>query len=116
MNDETLSMAIGAKALDGLTMRMAAIAQNLANAGTPRFQSTTVHFEQALRDAAAKGSQAVSALRFEYTAGPVYDADDDRRLDLLIADASQTAMRYSALVDMLGRRLALRQSALGGRG
>lgn len=116
MNGEPLSVAIGAKALDGLTMRMSAIAQNIANAGTPRFQSVTVQFEHALQAAAAQGPQAVADLRFEFTAGPVYATSDDRRLDLLIADASQTAMRYSALVDMLGRRLALRQSALGGQG
>ena len=115
MSGEPLSVLIAAKALDGLTMRMSAIAQNIANANTPRFQSTALQFEQILRAAAAQGPRAVANLRFEFTAGPVYSVGDDRRLDLLIADASQTATRYSALVDMLGRRLALRQSALGGQ-
>ncbi|ARR56344.1 hypothetical protein HY78_24240 [Rhizorhabdus wittichii DC-6] len=96
-------------------MRMAALAHNLANANTPRFQSVAVNFEESLRVAEAKGDEALKALRFSFTAGPVYEANDERRIDLLIADASQTAMRYSALVDMLGRRLALRSIALGGQ-
>lgn len=114
MNSEAHVILVGARALDGLSMRMAAIAHNLANANTPRFQSVTVNFEERLRAAEAKGADALKALRFGFTAGPVYEPNDDRRIDLLIADASQTAMRYSALVDMLGRRLALRQAALGG--
>jgi flagellar basal-body rod protein FlgB len=115
VSGDPLSIAIGARALDGLTMRMAAIAHNLANAGSPRFRSVTVDFEPALRAAAAQGRGALADLRFGFTAGRTYGAGDDRRLDLLIADAAQTAMRYAALVDMLGRRLALRRAALGGQ-
>lgn len=114
MNGEAHVILVGARALDGLSMRMAAIAHNLANANTPRFQSVALNFEERLREAEAKGAEALETLRFSFTAGPVYGPNDERRIDLLIADASQTAMRYSALVDMLGRRLALRQAALGG--
>lgn len=113
MTGDPLSVAIGARALDGLTMRMAALAHNLANAGSPRFQAVVVDFEAALRTASAQGRRAVEDLRFDFVAGKAYGPNDERRLDLLVADAAQTAMRYSALVDMLGRRPALRQSALG---
>ena len=113
MSGDPLSVAISTRALDGLTMRMAALAQNLANAATPRFQALSVDFEDALRTAAGQGRQAVEDLRFDFVAGKAFGPNDERRLDLLVADAAQTAMRYSALVDMLGRRLALRQSALG---
>lgn len=115
MSGEAHAILVGARALDGLSMRMAAIAHNLANANTPRFQSVEVHFEESLRAAEAKGDDALQSLKFGFTAGPVFEPNDDRRIDLLIADASQTAMRYSALVDMLGRRLALRSAALGGQ-
>jgi flagellar basal-body rod protein FlgB len=108
-----LSVALGAKALDGLAMRMSAIAQNLANANSVRFQPVEVRFEEALRQAATAGVDRVEALRFAFTAGRAYAAGEDRRLDLMIADAAQTAMRYSALVDLVGRRLALRGDAIG---
>lgn len=115
MSGEAHVILVGARALDGLSMRMAAIAYNLANVNTPQFQSVAVDFEEALRAAEAEGGEALKALRFSFTAGPVYGASDDRRIDLLISDAAQTAMRYSALVEMLGRRLALREIALGGQ-
>lgn len=114
MSETPVSVAIGARALDGLTMRMAAIAHNIANAGSPRFQEVTVRFEDALREAASQGPEALASLRFHFTAGRPLGANDDRRLDLQIADAAQTAMRYSALVDMLGRRMALQHAAVGG--
>lgn len=116
MNGESVAMAVGAKALDGLFMRMAAIAQNIANVNSPGFQPMGVKFEDALAKAANSGTEAVDALRFEFTAGRPYAASEDRRTDLMIADAATTSMRYSALVDMLSRRLALREGAIGGAG
>ncbi len=115
MSGDPLSVSIGARALDGLAMRMAAIAHNLANAGSPRFQPVEVRFEEALRAAARQGRGALDSLRFGFVAGESGGPADDRRIDLLIADAAQNAMRYAALVDMLGRRLGLRQAALVGQ-
>ncbi len=116
MNAEPITVAVASKALDGLSMRMAALAQNLANASTPRFQAVKVDFEDALRKAQAQGSDAVDALQLHFQAGHVFAPHEDRRTDLLIADAAQTAMRYSALVEMLSERMALRRAALGGQG
>lgn len=96
-------------------MRMAAIAQNVANANSPTFRPVSVNFESALRHAASGGPDAVDALTFEFTAGRLFRPGEDRRLDLMIADAAQTSMRYTALVDMLGRRLALQSAAIGVR-
>lgn len=115
MSGSPLSIALGAKALDALAMRMTAITQNLANVGSVRFQPVEVRFEDALRKAARGGLDEVDALRFAYTAGRVYADGEDRRLDLMIADAAQTAMRYAALADLVGRRLALRGIAIGAR-
>ncbi|MEH3037437.1 MAG: hypothetical protein PGN23_13275 [Sphingomonas adhaesiva] len=114
MSGEPHVVTLGARALDGLSMRMAALAHNMANVSTPRFRPLEVRFEERLRAAEARGGDALDRLRFDATAGAALRPNDDRRVDLLIADASQTAMRYSALVDMLGRRLALRSAILGG--
>jgi flagellar basal-body rod protein FlgB len=111
---ESHVVLVGARALDGLSMRMAALAHNMANVNTPRFRSVEVRFEEQLRAAEAQGDDALDRLRFGFAAGPAFTANDDRRIDLLIADASHTAMRYAALVDMLGRRIALRSAVLGG--
>jgi flagellar basal-body rod protein FlgB len=112
---EVLPIAIAAKALDGLSMRMTAIAQNLANANSPQFQPVKVDFEAALSRAAARGPDAVKSLAFEFVADKVYNLGDDRRLDLQIADASATAARYISLVDLIGRRMAIQHALTGGR-
>lgn len=113
MSASPLTIAIASKALDGLSMRMAALANNLANAHAPRYQAVTVDFEGALRSAAAKGADAVDALSIPFRAGQAYGPLDDRRVDLLVADASRTAGRYSALVELLHERMALEHAAMG---
>lgn len=116
MSAAPLTLAVASKALDGLSMRMAALANNLANAHSPRFQAVSVQFEDALRKASAKGPGAVEALQFHFQAGRAFALQDDRRVDLLVADAAQTAARYSALVEMLGERMSIEHAAMGGQG
>ena len=109
------AIAVAARALDGLQMRQAALDYNLANVNSPKFQMIEVNFERALRAAAGQGTQAVAALEFGFTAGRVFASGEDRREDLMLVDAAQNAMRYSALSDMTGRRFAILEAAIGGR-
>jgi flagellar basal-body rod protein FlgB len=115
MASEPLAALVAAKALDGLSMRMAAIAQTIANANSPQFQPVRVPFEAALRAAASRGPEAVRGLEFVFEADRSYGPGEDRRLDLALADASATAGRYEALADLLGRRLALQHALAGGQ-
>ena len=116
MSGQPLAMVVAAKALDGLSMRMAAIADNIANVASPNFRAAKVDFEQALQAAAGRGEEAVSQLKLGFEKGEMFRAGDERRMDLMLADASQTAMRYAALVDMLGRRFSIEQAAIGSQG
>jgi flagellar basal-body rod protein FlgB len=115
MNDAPMAVVMATKALDGLSMRMAAIAQNIANANSARYQPVRLRFEEALSEAARRGPAAVAALQFSFEAGPVLPAGDDRRLDLALADAAATAGRFEALADMTGRRLALQHILMASR-
>jgi len=116
MSASPLTISMVSKALDGLSMRMAALADNLANANSPRFQAVSVQFEDALRKAATNGPRAVENLQIHFQAGHAYGPHDDRRVDLLVADAAQTAARYSALVEMLGQRMSIQRAAMGEQG
>lgn len=109
MDPLTVALVLGA--LDGLTARSLASAQNVANAGTRAYQPVRVSFEQALVDAAPKGLEAVRAVRprFETAA-----AGEAVRLDLELANASGVSHRYAALADLLGRGLQLRAIAARG--
>lgn len=109
-----LTALLLAKALDGLSMRTSAIAQNIANSGSPSYTSLGVSFESELRAAAKSGADAVRQVEPRYVAAAHQGENDQVRLDLEMAGASQTAMRYAALVDILSRQMGLARLAVGG--
>lgn len=102
------------KALDGLSARAIVTAENIANAGTPGYRPARLSFERALADAAAGGAGAVRAVqpRIERPAGNTPEAK--LRLDLELATASSTALRYAALIDLLNRQMQIDALAVTG--
>ncbi|MFD1034627.1 hypothetical protein ACFQ15_08180 [Sphingomonas hankookensis] len=100
-----------ARALDGLHQRQVATAYNIANGGTPSFRPLTVRFEERLRAAAQAGAAALAGVRAETTQGA---AIGEQRLDLELATASETALRYSALVEVAGRCMAIDRAVVSG--
>ena len=109
-----ISALLLVKALDGLAMRAAATSQNIANAQTPAYQPMRVRFEDQLRAAAKDGPDAVRALQPEYVRALPDAMDGALRLDLEMATASQTALRYAALVDLLNRQTQMQRLAVRG--
>ena len=102
------------KAMDGLSTRMAATAENIANAGTPGYRPLRVSFEQALASAAKLGPEAVRAVRPRIEPAPRTGDSADMRLDLEAQTAASTSTRYSALVEVLGREMHLQSLAITG--
>lgn len=109
---DAISAVIINKALDGLALRSLATAQNVASASSPSFRPMEVRFEQSLKAAAARGADAVRGLTLSMTRAPASGFGDEPRLDLELATASDTAQRYGALLDMLGREMSIVRSAL----
>lgn len=99
------------KALDGLTARSVATAENIANAGSPGFRPLRVSFEQALAAAAPRGEAAIRSVQPRIESAP---AGETLRLDLELATASSTALRYAALTEMLSRQMRLEAIAITG--
>ena len=112
MNADTAILLI--KALDGLSARSVATAQNIANANTPGYRPLRVTFEQALVAADISGNAAVSEVAPQVDGIPVGARDGELRLDKELATASVTAQRYGALVEVLSRQLQLQNSAVTG--
>lgn len=102
------------KALDGLTLRSQVTAQNIANANSPNYQPLRVSFEKALRTAADQGSEAVQASAPRVERDDALRAGSEMRLDLELATASETAMRYAALIDLLSRQLEISRIVIKG--
>ncbi len=111
---DQLSALLVVKALDGLAMRASAIAQNVANANSPSYVPLRVDFEQQLRTAANDGPEAVRALQPRFMRPPPADGSGEMRLDLELASASETALRYAALIDVLGRQMQLSRLVVTG--
>lgn len=109
-----ITAAILMKSLDGLSLRAEANAQNIANAGTPGYRPVRVSFEDALAEAAAAGPDAIAAVRPQLAADPSFLAGDALRLDLEMAEASSTAGRYGALIELLNRHAQISALAVSG--
>ena len=102
------------KALDGLAARQVATAQNIANGNTDQYRPIRVTFEDSLRAAAAKGPDAIAQFTPQTEFEPVPAFGSEMRLDLEVATASQTAMRYGALITILESRGAMMRSVVSG--
>jgi flagellar basal-body rod protein FlgB len=111
---EPISTAIILKALDGLSMRAAATAQNIANANSPNYKPIKVTFEEALRVAAPMGAAAIGAVQPQMGAAFDQEGRSELRLDLELATAMTTSGRYGTLVELLNRQLQLDALALSG--
>jgi len=111
---DPVSAVIINKALDGLSMRSQATAENIANANSLDFRPVRVTFEDSLRAAALAGPDAVRQVTPRIDREPSIAAGNEMRLDLELATASETAMRYAALLDLLGRQIQIRRTAITG--
>lgn len=110
---DPISAVLINKALDGLSMRSLATAQNIANANSPDYRPVQVSFENALRAAAKSGAGAVRQVSPELALVPE-SAASGVRLDLELATASETAMRYAALIDLLTRQMQISRTVIRG--
>lgn len=111
---DEISALLLTKALDGLALRATAISQNIANANSPSYRPLRVTFEQQLRKAADQGPEAVRAVHPEYIRTAAEENNQELRLDLEMASASQTALRYAALIDVLNRQMQLNRLIVKG--
>lgn len=111
---DALSAVIINKALDGLSLRAATTAQNIASANSRDSRTMRVNFESSLRAAAERGAEAVRAVEPTVSAVAGTVADQETRLDLELATASETGLRYAALIDILGREMQIERTIVRG--
>jgi flagellar basal-body rod protein FlgB len=108
-----VSQLLAIKALDGLHLRAIAIAENIANSGSTSFRARSVDFEAELRE--ASGVAAIQNYNASISTDGTVTRGDEVRLDLEMASASQTALRYAALTDILNRQMQLSRLAVKGQ-
>ena len=111
---DPISAALITKALDGLHLRAAVIAENIANVNSRSFAPRKVSFEAELRTAASQGLDAIEGSQARILNVDARTTDTSVRLDMEMADAAQTSARYAALVDILGRQMQIHRAAIRG--
>lgn len=111
---DAVSSVLVVKALDGLSLRQLFSAQNIANANTTGYKPLEVTFEKALEAASDKGMDSIKNVKAKVRYSEAYGGTSDMRLDLELAIASQTAMRYGALIEVLGRQMSLARTVVSG--
>jgi flagellar basal-body rod protein FlgB len=102
------------KALDGLATRQVATAENIANASTPNYRPLRTSFEQALKDAAVQGDDAVQAVKPKVEQAVAGTPEAELRLDMEMATSAGTAGRYGALVSLFNRQVQIESMAITG--
>lgn len=111
---DPISAALINKALDGLSLRHSATAENIANANSPGFRPLRVSFEQALRSAAGGGPEAIGRVAPQIERAAATGESTEARLDLELATASETGLRYAALIDLLSRQMQISRTVIRG--
>lgn len=111
---DAISSAIISKALDGLSVRQNFIAQNLANANSPGYRPVEVTFENSLKAAASKGLQAIENTQVKTRYAVTAETSEGTRLDMDLAIAAQTSMRYSGLIEVMDRQMSLMRTVIKG--
>lgn len=81
-------------ALDGLSARQRATADNLANINTPRFQAQKVQFENALAASIARGDGRVEATRLS-SREPTRLNGNNVNADTEVLSQEATSLSYS---------------------
>ena len=104
------------RAMHGASLRQATLAENLANANTPRYQRRDVSFHDALRSALAGGEEALESV--EVT--PVVDGSAPLRadgsnvdVDREAAELAKSGLEHEALVTVARARTDILRTAMG---
>jgi flagellar basal-body rod protein FlgB len=104
------------RALQGASMRHAALSENIANVNTPGYQRRDVDFHSALQAAMPAGNGAIAGVPFATTvddSAPVRADGNSVDMDTENAGLAQNALEYEAITQVLSARDAILRSAIG---
>jgi flagellar basal-body rod protein FlgB len=90
---ESVSSAALSSALDGLSMRQRAIANNIANVNTPGYTAQRVSFEDALAESVRSGNGATTAV-LQRSLEPTDLQGNNVNLDTETLSNIDTVLRY----------------------
>ena len=104
------------RALQGSSMRHAALSENIANVNTVGYRRKDVDFHSALAAAMPGGSGAIGSVPFATAvddAAPVRADGNSVDIDTENAALAQNALEYEAMTQVLRARDEITRSAIG---
>ena len=104
------------RALQGASMRHAALSENIANVNTPGYQRRDVDFQSALQAAMPAGKEAIASVPFATSvdgAAPVRADGNSVDMDTESAGLAKNALEYEAITQVLRSRDEILRSAIG---
>ena len=104
------------RALQGSSMRHAALSENIANVNTVGYRRKDVDFHSALQAAMPGGKSAIGSVPFATNvddAAPVRADGNSVDMDTENAALAQNALEYEALTQVLRARDEILRTALG---
>jgi len=108
------TMAAVYEALDGLSARQQASANNIANIETPNFTAKRVDFESSLAQAASSGDPSTMQLSVTPTTdAPRVDGNNVNLGDETIL-AEKTGLQFQTMVDAMNAKFKLLNTAISG--
>jgi flagellar basal-body rod protein FlgB len=72
-------------------------------------------FSEVMSEAMNNGIAAIEQAQPQLEYAPHVGNDPGVRIDLELAEATKTSLHYSALIEILGRHMALARSVVGGQ-
>lgn len=101
-------------AIDGLTRRQDALANDLANVETPGYTATDVSFEQSLQNALAQSGTQTASIVAAPSANPPASNGNNVSLSNDLVAAERTMLQYQTTSDLLNAQFRLVQGSAGG--
>lgn len=101
-------------AIDGLSMRQEATANNIANAQTPGYRAKQVDFEDSLSQAIAFGSLNGASPSVSTSTAPGDASGNNVDLGGEMVGMQETTLRYQAMVDSLNAQFRILRGSMGG--
>jgi flagellar basal-body rod protein FlgB len=108
---DSVTISALTSALDGLSLRQRAIADNIANVNTPGYHAKRVQFEDALAASVAEGSGSVTATTGE-SLEPTRLNGNNVNLDTETLSSIDTVLRYQFATQAIGGSFSSVRTAL----
>lgn len=101
-------------AIDGLSQRQDAIANNLANDYTPGYTAQQVNFEQSLQQAMANPGGGTASITVTSSTAPATTNGNNVDTGQQLISASKAELQYQTMVALLNAQIGIVAAAVGG--